>query len=128
MEYYLNAGNRALVTNPFFYFERRTEMLRVTILYPKQDGCTFDYDYYLNEHIPVAKEKLGAALQKVEVYKGLGAPGGADETYVTHTSLSFASLDDFQQAFAPHGEALMADIPNFTNITPLIQFEEQLMG
>ena len=30
----------------------------------------------------------------------------------------------FQDAFEPHAEALMADIPNYTNIQPTIQINE----
>ncbi|MEK7216186.1 MAG: EthD family reductase [Chloroflexota bacterium] len=36
----------------------------------------------------------------------------------------FKSLQDFQQAFGPHAGELMADIPNFTNIEPVIQISD----
>ena len=62
-------------------------MIRVTVMYPKQDGGTFDYDYYLKNHMQIVKNKIGGALKKIEVGKGLGAPGGAPETYVTVANL-----------------------------------------
>ena len=49
-----------------------------------------------------------------------GAPG-APATYVAMGHLYFDSADVFQSAFAPHAPAIMADIPNYTNIQPVIQ-------
>jgi hypothetical protein len=33
-------------------------------------------------------------------------------------------LADFQGAFGPHAEEIMGDVPNFTNIEPMIQISE----
>jgi uncharacterized protein (TIGR02118 family) len=35
--------------------------------------------------------------------------------------LSFESVEAFQAAFGPHAEAIMGDIPNYTDISPAIQ-------
>jgi uncharacterized protein (TIGR02118 family) len=37
------------------------------------------------------------------------------------------SITEFQAAFAPHAEAIMADIPNYTNVRPVIQISEVKM-
>ena len=103
-------------------------MIRVTVLYPKQDGGTFDYDYYLKDHINLVKDKLGGALKNIEAGKGLGAPGGAPETYITHANLYFDSMDAFDAAFGPNAEAILGDVPNFTNLEPVVQLEEVLLG
>jgi hypothetical protein len=34
----------------------------------------------------------------------------------------FDSMEDFLAAFMPHAELLQGDIPNYTDITPVIQF------
>ena len=102
-------------------------MVRVSVMYPKQSGGKFDFDYYLKSHIPMAKKLVGAALKKVEVYKGAGAPGGAPETYVAVASLFFDSVDAFGAAFGPVAEKVMADVPNYTNLQPVVQIEEQLL-
>jgi uncharacterized protein (TIGR02118 family) len=41
--------------------------------------------------------------------------------------LYFDSAEAFQAAFAPHAQAIMADIPNYTNIQPAIQISEVKM-
>ncbi len=69
-----------------------------------------------------------AVLRGVEVYKGLGGAGGADAPYVTIASLKFDSVAVFEEALKSDAEAIMGDIPNFTNIEPVIQIEEQLIG
>jgi hypothetical protein len=33
-------------------------------------------------------------------------------------------VEDFQKGMAAHGQELMADIPNYTNIPPTIQISE----
>jgi uncharacterized protein (TIGR02118 family) len=42
-------------------------------------------------------------------------------------NLLFDSVDDFQRAFAPHADSIMGDIPNYTDIQPLIQVNEVKM-
>ena len=103
-------------------------MIRVSVMYPKQEGGNFDYDYYLQKHMVTVKERWGDSLRGVEVYKGLSGAGGADETYVTVANLLFDNVEAFEAALAAHAEEIMGDIPNFTNIDPVIQIEDQLMA
>ena len=37
-------------------------MIRVTVMYPKQDGGTFNYDYYMKNHMQIVKDKIGAFI------------------------------------------------------------------
>ena len=102
-------------------------MIRVNVMYPKQDNGNFDYDYYLDTHMPLVKERWNDLLRGVEVYQGLSGAGGAAEPYVTSVSLKFDSIESFQQALDAHAQEIMGDIPNFTNINPVVQIEKQLM-
>ena len=100
-------------------------MITVSILYPKNEGGTFDLKYYLETHMPMTLEKLGAALRGVRVEHGLsGAPLGAAPAYVAMCHLDFDSLEAFQEAFTPHAAVLQGDIANYTNVSPLIQINE----
>ncbi len=103
-------------------------MIRVNVLYPKQDGGTFDYDYYLQKHIPLVQERLADALKKIEVYKGVGGADGGPEPFTTTASLFLDSVEAFAESFGAHAEEILGDIPNFTNIEPTVQIEEQLLG
>ena len=100
-------------------------MIKVSVLYPNEEGKKFDMDYCLNSHIPMVQEKLGDTLKGGAVDQGLGgAEPGSPATYLAMAHLLFDSVEAFQSAFGPHAEAIMADIPNFTDIQPTIQISE----
>lgn len=100
-------------------------MIKISVLYPNEEGKTFDMDYYCNVHIPMARERLGTVCKKVEVDQGLfGVEPGARAAYVAMGHLYFDSLATFQATFGIHAAALMADVPNYTNIEPTIQISE----
>jgi uncharacterized protein (TIGR02118 family) len=103
-------------------------MIKVSVLYPYTEGATFDHDYYLNSHMRLVKERLGASLLSYSVDKGIsgGEPGGTP-LYVTLCNLYFESLTSLASAMGPHGDELSADVPNFTTITPVQQVSEVLV-
>jgi uncharacterized protein (TIGR02118 family) len=100
-------------------------MIKVSVLYPHKDGASFDMDYYLSSHIPMVRQKFGAACKGVAVEQGLagGAPG-TKPAYTALAHLLFDSVESFQAAFGPHAATIMADIPNYTSIQPVIQISE----
>jgi uncharacterized protein (TIGR02118 family) len=103
-------------------------MIKVSAFYPNEEGKKFDMDYYLNSHIPMVQEKLGDALKGGGVEQGLsGIEPGSPATYVAMANLLFDSVETFQSSFGPHSEAIMADIPNYTDIQPTIQISEVKM-
>ena len=100
-------------------------MIKVSVFYPNNEGSSFDMDYYCNTHIPLVQKKLGAILKGVSVEQGVSGPEpGSRATYVAMGHLLFESVDAFQSAFEPHAEAIMGDIPNYTEIQPTIQISE----
>ena len=103
-------------------------MIKVSVLYPNEEGKKFDMDYYCNSHIPMVQQKLGAAVKGGAVDQGLsGAEPGSPATYVAMAHLLFDSVEAFQSAFGPHAEAIMADFPNYTDIQPVFQISEVKM-
>lgn len=100
-------------------------MIRVSVLYPKTDGARFDWSYYLDSHIPLVRNKLGAALKSIAVEQGLagGAPG-SPPAYEALAHLTFESVEVFQTAFAAHAAEIMSDIPKYTSIEPTIQISD----
>ena len=100
-------------------------MLRCIVLYPNKSGGTFNFDYYLKTHIPLANEILGGEF---EVAKGLPGPGGEPPAYLCVATIKVASPDDFAARNSKRGAELAADIANYTNVTPTIQMEEILTG
>jgi uncharacterized protein (TIGR02118 family) len=103
-------------------------MIKVSVLYPAGASTKFDMDYYCKSHMPMVQEKLGAACKSMAVEQGLGgAAPGAPPTYTAMGHLYFDSVAEFQASFGPHAEAIMADIPNYTNVQPVIQISDVKM-
>ena len=79
-------------------------MIRVSILYPA--GGKFDQDYYINTHMKMVADRIGDALIRFEVDKGLsGAAPGSPAPYMAVGHLYFNSVQEFTQAFAQHADA-----------------------
>lgn len=100
-------------------------MIKLNILYPDKEGSRFDLDYYLNRHMPMALEKLGPSLRGVSVEYGLsGVQPGTQRAYIAMCHYTFDSAEAFLDAFLPHADILQGDIPNYTDIEPIMQFSE----
>ena len=100
-------------------------MIKVSVLYPNTPGSRFDLSYYLTKHVPMVQQKLGGALRGTSVEQGVGGiEPGSLPAFVVMGHLLFDSVDAFQQAFAPHADVIVGDIPNYTNTQPTIQISE----
>ena len=102
-------------------------MIRVSVLYPHKEGARFDHEYYIGKHIPFVRKTLEPfGMARAEVDKGIA--GGPDEPplFVAAAHLIFDSTERFQEAFAAVGDQLLADIPNYTDIEPQLQFSEMV--
>lgn len=100
-------------------------MIKISILYPNIGK--FDMDYYFNIHMPRSIELLskGKGYRGVSVERGLGgASPGSPPAHVAMCNYLFDTADDFMAAFMPHADELQGDIPNYTDIQPVIQFNE----
>ena len=103
-------------------------MIKGTVLYPNGDGKKFDMDYYCNQHLPMVAGLMGDTLKGTAVEKGLA--GGAPDTpapYAAVGNLYFDSIEAFETAFGPHMETIMADVPNYTNIEPIMLISEVMV-
>lgn len=100
-------------------------MIKVNVLYPNAQDVRFDHAYYRDKHMPMVKHKMGDACLYYTVEKGLGggAPGQA-APYVASCQIVCRSVESFQAAFGPHAKEIMADVPNYTNATPVVQINE----
>ena len=102
--------------------------IKVSVLYPSGEGKTFDMDYYCNKHVPMAAQLLGDAVIGATVERGLA--GGAPDskpTYQAMGNLYFESIENFQNSFGPNADKIMGDLPNYTNIEPVIQISEVMI-
>jgi uncharacterized protein (TIGR02118 family) len=94
----------------------RHHMIRMSVLYPSGDEVTFDHDYYKNTHVPMCCSAWNVAA---EIDKGIDGPN------VAAVHFFFESMDQVQAAMgSPDVASIMADVPNYTNATPVIQLSE----
>jgi uncharacterized protein (TIGR02118 family) len=100
-------------------------MIKISVFYPYKDGAAFDIDYYVNPHMPMVRDTIGAVCKGISVEHGLsgGAPG-SHPPYVAMGHILLESAQALETAFAPHVPKFLADIPNYTAIEPVIQVSE----
>jgi len=73
----------------------------------------------------MVREKLGAACKGAAVEQGVAGPTpGSRPAFIAMGHIYLDSMEAFQTAFGPHAEAIMADIPNYTNIQPTLQISD----
>jgi|SRR5438270_10819264 len=100
-------------------------MVKVSVFYPTGNGTKFDMEYYCKRHIPLVQRLLGSALKGASVDAGLsGEEPGTPATYVAMGHLLFDSLQSFQSSFGTHVDEIVADVPKYTNVKPIIQISE----
>jgi uncharacterized protein (TIGR02118 family) len=96
--------------------------IKVSILYPNEEGKSFDMDYYTNKHIPMVADLVGDALIGASVEAGLGGGmPGEPAPYAAMGNLYFEDMEALQANFAPHVPTFMADVPNYTDVQPVVQ-------
>ncbi|MCW5911035.1 MAG: EthD family reductase [Cyclobacteriaceae bacterium] len=100
-------------------------MIKMTILYPNGEDKTFDMDYYVNKHMTLAKTLLGDSVKIISIDKGLsGGRPDAPLPFLAVGYFYFETISALQNSMGPARDKLVADIPNFTNIQPIVQISE----
>ncbi len=95
-------------------------MIRVSVMYPKGEGLTFDLDYYKAKHMPIVHKAMPGVL-KTEIDQAIDGP------YLCVGHLYFESMEAAGAGMgAPTAGEALADLPNFTNATPVIQIGQVL--
>jgi len=104
-------------------------MVKISVMYPNGPGVRFNHEYYRDTHMPMVKARMGAHLKFYTIDKGLagGAPGVA-APYVAIGHLHCESIEAFNAGFGPHMKEIMGDIPNYTEIAPVILISDIVVG
>lgn len=100
-------------------------MIKVAIMYPNAEGKTFDIDYYENKHMTLAAKLFGKDLKAMQIDKCVVS--GSPNTSVPYLAIGyfyFADMSTCQKVLGEHTAQLRADIPNYTNIQPVLLFSE----
>lgn len=100
-------------------------MVKVAILYPNGDDATFDMEYYASKHMPMVARLFGESLKHYAIDKGVA--GRTPEEPVPYIAVGYFYFDkfsDYEKAFGTNAEKILRDIPNYTNIQPIVQISE----
>ena len=99
----------------------------VTVMYPNTSGSKFDMDYYLGTHMDLVGKRWGDKMISARAVKGV-ASGDPDAPapYQVMAILEVESAEAFGQMVDEHGAEIMGDIPNFTDVSPVLQISENL--
>ena len=97
----------------------------ITVLYPAKDNDAFDFDFYLRRHVPLIKDILGKSLHHLEIRKGVTANDGSSApTYTCVISIWIADWPAYEKAIAARASELIAEVPLFTKVMPVMQIDE----
>lgn len=122
MRYWRDGGDGGIFRR---HFVLELPMIHIAVAYPDGEGHTFDHDYYANKHMAMVKDRIGSALLRTAVDRGIAGPTpGSAPAWLAVGHLYFDSVEAFQAAFGPHGAEIMGDLPNFTNIQPTMVISE----
>ena len=103
-------------------------MVKVSVLYPNDQGNSFDMTYYCDKHVPMVRQLLGSSCTNASIENGIaGGTPGSEPTYTVMGHLYFDKIEDFVSSFGPHTNTIMGDISNFTDTTPVIQISEVIL-
>jgi uncharacterized protein (TIGR02118 family) len=91
--------------------------VRMSVYYPQGENESFDHDYYRDTHIPLCQQTWQPVNTQID--RGLNGP------FVAAVHFTFVSREAMDEALKAEGTgAIMADVKNYTSITPQMQISE----
>ena len=101
-------------------------MIKVSVFYPDNEGAKFDMDYYCNSHIPDGAAEIGRGVQRCSGRTRLRRrdTGIAARLHCHGPPVFRLGRGVSDRVYGPHAEAIMADIPNYTDIQPTLQISD----
>ncbi len=98
----------------------------VSVIYPKSSTSHFDHDYYVHTHLPLVQRTYGTnGMVSATIMRGTSSLGGAP-VYELIALLEFADMNAFLKAAGAHSDEVMGDVPKFTDIQPIVQFNDSV--
>lgn len=101
-------------------------MISVIVLYANKPGSRFDMDYYVNRHLKLVRDRLepmGMRSMTITTEAALD-PAAGPQAYRLMADLRFDDMEATRKALTAHGPETQADIPNFTDVAPVIMIGE----
>ena len=101
-------------------------MVKLNVLYPATPGARFDHAYYFDKHMPMVGTRLDCLYYSIDRGVGGGQPGAASP-FLAGCSVVCESVEQLHEALGRNGGEIMADIPNYTDVQPVVWISEVVM-
>lgn len=97
-------------------------MIRVIGFYRWIEGANFNHEYYNAEHMRLTQNALAPhGLLRLESDRYISTRPPLAGEIIAASNAYFPSLEIAQAAMTVAGAALIADVPNYTNLKPEIR-------
>jgi len=96
----------------------------LTSVFPNSEGAFFDFDYYIEKHVPMVLKLYGQSIRRYEIFKPISGGRGEKPAFIAVTQIWIADEEAFAKAGAEHAGKYRADIPKFTNVSPISKFQK----
>lgn len=104
-------------------------MVKIGSFYPNGEGATFDMKYYCEVYVPLLQEWFGEALKKVVVDQGIyGGEPDAPPFFRAMGQFYFETEEEGVHAYFSNLSRMELERPKFTNIKPILQISQVMMG
>lgn len=97
-------------------------MISILVLYANKPGSKFDLEYYTSRHLPLVRRLLAPMGMRSLTFVTERALVAASppQPYRLIAELRFDDMESTKAALDAHGAETQADIPNFTDVEPVI--------
>ncbi len=92
-------------------------MIKVTIMYPNEEGKTFDMEYYSTKHMPMVARVLGQSMKSWEIDKGI-AEGHRMNPF--HIWPLVTCISKNWKTIRHHSDPMRSRLPVTFPITPIL--------
>ena len=105
----------------------RVDQECMTITYQNGSDVRFNFDYYVNTHMPLIMRLYGKSISRFELRRGQPGADGAAPPFVATITIWIADGAAFDAAQVQHQAGLRADVPKFTNAVLMAQ-RDRIVG
>jgi uncharacterized protein (TIGR02118 family) len=97
--------------------------LSLQVLYPITADTNFDFEYYVNKHLPLVGETMGSHIESVLVTKGIAGGPDVPPPFYAIATITFENQSKMDAVMSKI-EIAVNNIPNFTNTKPIMLIGE----
>lgn len=121
------AGVVASLGTGVAHAQGRVDQECMTITYQNGPDVRFNFDYYVNTHMPLIMRLYGKSISRFELRRGQPGADGAPPPFVATITIWIADGAAFDAAQVQHQAGLRADVPKFTNAVLMAQ-RDRIVG